>query len=150
MIGSLVGQLLGSLATTGLATAGAEKLRHSAWRVAGLVAFAVVIGLLAGAAFLCFGAAIWYGLLPQVGAAGAAAITGLAFVVVAVIIGLLCRYWHKEPPHIKPVGESPLAGLAGLSPLLPKAEDVGQFLERNAGTAMLVAFAVGLLAGRRK
>jgi hypothetical protein len=147
MIGALVGQLLGSLVTTNLASAGAAKLRRSGQRVAWFIAAALAIGVLGAAACGCFGAAIWYALLPRLGPAGAAAITGVAFAIVAGIIWAACRHWYLEPRMKAAETPSPLSDL---KPTLPSAAALGQMLERNAGTAMLVAFAIGLLAGRRK
>jgi hypothetical protein len=45
---------------------------------------------------------------------------------------------------------SSLAAGAAAGSAIPTIGDLGAALERHAGTAMLVAFAVGLIAGRRK
>jgi hypothetical protein len=149
MIGSLVGQVLSSLVTANIASAGAAKLQRSGRRVAWFVAAAMAMGLLAAATIGCFGAALWYALEPKIGPAGAAAFTGVAFAILAGIIWLLCRTWYLEPRTNLKVDAAPNL-TASLPSALPSVEDLGLLLERHAGTATLIAFAVGLLAGRRK
>jgi hypothetical protein len=154
MLGAAAGQVIGRLATVGLATAGMRKLRHTARRLAWGVAVAVVALLLCILALCWFGAAAWYLLLPQFGPAGAAGVTGLGFLVLAGVIVLACRPLYAKRHHAESESmsarASSLAAGAAAGSAIPTIGDLGAALERHAGTAMLVAFAVGLIAGRRK
>ena len=141
--------MLDSLLRLGL-TAGTSAsiggLQRAGRRAAVCVVVAIAVGLMAGAAIVCFAAAGWYALLPQLGPAWTALVVGLVLALLAAVIWAVAEHRRRR---------AVLRGnglLDGVVPRLPDLDDldVGGLLERHAGAIMLAAFAAGMFLNRRR
>jgi hypothetical protein len=157
MLGSIL--RLAMLAGTGAGMA--EGLRHAMFRVAVLFAAALVIGLMVAASVGYFGVAIYLTLSPEIGPVRGAAALGCGLLVLAIILGLACRYFYLRRARAKASSAGlGAAGLAGLGGPLGAAAlgasmggpnfDIKGTLVRNAGTVLLTAFIAGMVMNNRK
>jgi hypothetical protein len=159
MLGSIL--RLAMLAGTGAGMA--EGLRHAMFRVAVLFAAALVIGLMVAASVGYFGVAIYLTLSPEIGPVRGAAALGCGLLVLAIILGLACRYFYLRRSRTRatsaglgaaglasglggPLGAAALGASMGAGPHF----DIKGTLVRNAGTVLLTAFIAGMVMNNRK
>jgi hypothetical protein len=159
MLGSIL--RLAMLAGTGAGMA--EGVRHAMFRLAVLFAAALVIGLMVAAAVGYFGVAIYLSLSPEIGPVRGAAALGCGLLILAIILGLACRYLYLRKSRSKtstaglgaaglasgfggPLGAAALGASMGAGSNL----DIKGVLVRNAGTVLLTAFIAGMVMNNRK
>jgi hypothetical protein len=133
------------IAGTGASIGG---LRRAGRRVAICLAVALAVGLIAAGAIAYFAAAGWYALVPQLGPARSSLIVGLALAVLAALVWGVAEVRRRRHLRLRRPGLLEGAAIGGL-PQLPDI-DLPRMLERNAGTIMLAAFAVGMFLNRRR
>lgn len=158
MLGSIL--RLAMLAGTGAGMA--EGLRRAMFKLALLFAASMVIGLMVAAAVGYFGVAIYLTISPEIGPVRGAAALGCGLLILAIVLGVLCRYFYMRRSR----GKASRAGLgaAGLAsglggPLGAAALgasmggpglDLRGTLARNAVTVLLTAFIAGMVMNNRK
>jgi hypothetical protein len=141
----------------------AEGLRRAMFKLALLFAAALVIGLMVAAAVGYFGVAIYLTLSPEIGPVRGAAALGCGLLVLAIILGVACRYFYLRRARVKrsaaglsaaglasglggPLGAAALGASMGAGPGI----DVRGALARNATTILLTAFIAGMVMNNRK
>lgn len=156
MLGSLL--RLAMLAGTGAGMA--TGFRHAMLKLAALFAAALVIGLIFAAGIGYFGVAIYFALTPQFGPASGAAAAGVLLLVLAALLGLICRmvYLRKRRAATASAGAAGLGGLGGSLGAAALGASMGAgpgfdlkgALERNAVTVLLTAFIAGMVMNNRR
>lgn len=139
-------QLLQTLAG-GAAAAGGLSLRRGAKDLGWLLAAALFVGWCLMVGLLVLGAAVWLALAPQLGAAGATALVGLLFLLLAGLIRWLYRRRrHISSAHVSSGGARPDAAAAD-----DLQQQILQSVNANIGpllTAAVAAFLVSRLTRR--
>jgi hypothetical protein len=156
----MLGSLLRVAMLAGTGAGMAAGFRHAMFKLAALLAAAVIVGLMAAAAICFFGIAVYLALSPQVGPAWAAALTGLLLVVLAAVLALICRYAYlrKRRTAAAAAGTGLGAGLGGSLGAAALGASMGGgpglglkgVLERNAVTVLLAAFIAGMVMNNRR
>jgi len=97
MLGSIL--RLAMLAGTGAGMA--QGFRHAMFKLAGLFAAALVIGLMVAAAVGYFGVAIYLSISPEIGPVRGAAALGCGLLILAIILGIVCRYLYLRRSRVR-------------------------------------------------
>jgi hypothetical protein len=141
------------LAGTGASMA--AGMRRTMIKLACLFALALVVGLLVAGAIGTFGFAVYAALLPQLGIAWSAAVSGLSLLVIAGVLVLICRAVDHRRKRPVSSGAADLGGSLGAAALgasmggLPDL-DIRGALSRNAVTVLLAAFIAGMVMNNRR
>ena len=154
MLGGLL--RLAMLAGTGAGMA--TGFRHAMLKLAALFAAALVVGLIFAAAIGYFGVAIYFALTPQFGPAWGAAAAGALLLVLAAVLGLICRMVYLRKRRTATASAAGLGGLGGSLGAAALGASMGAgpgfdlkgALERNAVTVLLTAFIAGMVMNNRR
>jgi len=154
----MLNSLLRMAMLAGTGASMAAGARRTVIKIACLFAVALVVGLLVAGAIGTFGFAIYTALTPILGMAWAAAAAGVALIVIAGVLVLICRLCDRR--RVRRVSSS-ATGAAGLGGPLGAAAlgasmgagpdfDIRGALSRNAVTVMLAAFIAGMVMNNRR
>jgi len=153
----MLNSLLRMAMLAGTGASMAAGARRTVIKIACLFAVALVVGLLVAGAIGTFGFAIYTALTPILGMAWAAASAGVALIVIAGVLVLICRLCDRR--RVRRVSDA--TGAAGLGGPLGAAAlgasmgagpdfDIRGALSRNAVTVMLAAFIAGMVMNNRR